>query len=44
MNNEFDPAEINEIAAIIRFVDGNHSLGAGALAEALYLKGVRLVS
>jgi hypothetical protein len=27
------PAQINALAAVIRRVDGNHSLGAAALAE-----------
>ena len=27
--------DVNELSQIIRLVDGNHSLGAGALAEAI---------
>lgn len=33
--------EITRLAALIREVDGNHSLGAAALAEALTDRGVR---
>ena len=33
---------VDEIAAIIRRVDGSHSLGASALAEALVENGVAL--
>lgn len=32
---EPDPTLIDALAAIIRKVDGNHSLGAAALAEAI---------
>lgn len=34
--------DINRLAALIREVDGNHDLGAAALAEALIEKGVTL--
>jgi hypothetical protein len=37
-------AEIDRLAALIRTVDGSHSLGAGALAEALHERGVRVSS
>lgn len=33
---------ISTLAAVIREVDGNHSLGAAALAEALVARGVTL--
>src|SRR5690606_32602427 len=33
--------QIDAIAQLIRRLDGNHDLGAGALAEALYEEGVR---
>jgi hypothetical protein len=39
-----DSAEIDALAALIREVDGNHDLGAGALAEALHARGVRCSS
>lgn len=32
--------EVDRLAALIREVDGNHDLGADALAEALVAKGV----
>ncbi len=34
--------EINTLAALIREIDGNHTLGAAALAEALINRGVTL--
>jgi hypothetical protein len=36
--------EIDALAALIHEVDGSHSLGAGALAEALHARGVRCSS
>lgn len=41
MTNE-TPRQIEALAALIREVDGKHSLGAGALAEALVDRGVRV--
>lgn len=37
-----DVDQINRLAALIREVDGKHELGAGALAERLVERGVRL--
>lgn len=37
-----DPADIDNLAALIRSVDGNHQLGASALAEHLIAAGVRV--
>lgn len=37
---ESKPERVNRLAAIIREVDGNHDLGAAALAEALIERGV----
>lgn len=34
--------EINALAALIREIDGNHTLGAAALAEALVNRGVTI--
>jgi hypothetical protein len=35
-------SDVDRLAQIIRQVDGDHSLGAGALAEALVAHGVSL--
>lgn len=37
-----NPRQIEALAALIREVDGEHSLGAAALAEALVARGVRV--
>lgn len=37
-----NPRQIETLAALIREVDGKHSLGAAALAEALAARGVRV--
>lgn len=36
--------DVDVLANLIREVDGNHDLGAGALAEKLYDRGVRVTS
>lgn len=35
-----DPAQVDSLAALIREIDGDHSMGASRLAEALMARGV----
>lgn len=41
-NADADPNVVGTLAALLREVDGSHSLGAGALAEELVKRGVTI--